>query len=474
MGASVSPSPHCAPLHVVNMICLIVLALAVFTAPASADTCTARGNRTVWDTAPPGFEWEDAFFGSVPKGAVVGGVGANGMEIYICRTFHNHNLIPGKVNSYMGNCDVAWGGTEHDVPMYQVLVNKAHIAEVSWVNASYGYHPPNAVVGGYKCDFDQPGGDFQYIGRSNFPVGPNGRCLASSVVYPGKVDKCLESFHWSYGGKAYNSSHYDILVWNYPVTTPRKPNTTEPITTSTEVPTSTTEFVPTSSTTEVSSISSTEFPSSSISSTEFPSSSTEFPPSSTEFPPSSPKPTECLAAGDVPAKYIAAPAGLKWVSGYTGGAVPPNAVKCGKDTGGQQIYVCRAYFHNSVITGKVSPDYIKACLVPWGGKENKVAKYDVLAKVGDVSIEWEKRTNGTHANHPTVVAAGWNCLCNKPHGTINYVGKTEGRLSPGGALLSSSVHYPGNINICHHNFHYSYSGKEYKDEDYRSMWVKKN
>merc|ERR1712168_100820 len=188
MGASVSPSPHRAPLQVVNMICLIVLALAVFTAPASADTCTARGNRTVWDTAPPGFEWEDAFFGSVPKGAVVGGVGANGMEIYICRTYHNHNLIPGKVNSYMGNCDVAWGNTEHDVPMYQVLVKQDDTAkDLTWVDASDGEHPAYAVVGGYKCDCGDPEGNFQYIGRSNFDVCINGKCFSSNVVFPGKV-----------------------------------------------------------------------------------------------------------------------------------------------------------------------------------------------------------------------------------------------------------------------------------------------
>jgi len=269
------------------------MALAVFTAPtpaASADTCTARANKTEWNSPPPGFAWVDAFFGSVPAGAVIGGYGPKGRYMYICRTFHAHNLIPGKVNTYMGNCDVAWNGTEHDVPMYQVLVNKEHITDISWVDASDGVHPANAVVGGYKCDCDKPEGDLQYIGRSNFDVCPNGMFMASSVVFPGKVDQCLNGFHWSYAGKGYYSSTYQIAVWNYPVSTTRKPNTTEPIETTTEVPISTTQFIPSSST-EFTPSSSTEFTPSS--STEFtPSSSTEFTPSSstefsTQFPPSS-------------------------------------------------------------------------------------------------------------------------------------------------------------------------------------------
>merc|ERR1712080_391236 len=240
----------------VNMICLVVLALAVFTAPTpatAADTCGARVNKAAWDTAPPGFVWKSEIFGDVSPGAVVGGTAPNGDALYICRTFVAHQLIPGKVDKTLGNCGVAYGGKEHMIPVYQVLVYQDHIAETSWVDAEDGFTPANAVVGGYKCDCELPKGNLDYVGRSNSILCPNSTCLSWSTVLPGKVISCEGGFQWSYFGMAFKTKTYQVAVWNMittvaPVTTEELvPVTTEeiiPVTTEEIIPVTEEEFVP--------------------------------------------------------------------------------------------------------------------------------------------------------------------------------------------------------------------------------------
>merc|ERR1712080_375566 len=247
----------------VNMICLVVLALAVFTAPTpatAADTCGARVNKAAWDTAPPGFVWKSEIFGDVSPGAVVGGTAPNGDALYICRTFVAHQLIPGKVDKTLGNCGVAYGGKEHMIPVYQVLVNQDHIAEISWVDAEDGFTPANAVVGGYKCDCELPKGNLDYVGRSNSILCPNSTCLSWSTVLPGKVISCEGGFQWSYFGMAFKTKTYQVAVWNMittvaPVTTEEFVEvTTEevinghteivPVTTEEMVPVTTEEIIP--------------------------------------------------------------------------------------------------------------------------------------------------------------------------------------------------------------------------------------
>lgn len=67
-----------------------------------------------------GVSWVSASNGYVPSGAIPGGYESNGSTLYICRTFYNNGLHPGKVVG--SNCNIGWGGQEVVSPQYQVLV----------------------------------------------------------------------------------------------------------------------------------------------------------------------------------------------------------------------------------------------------------------------------------------------------------------------------------------------------------------
>ena len=66
--------------------------------------------------------WVPASGGNVPDGALPGGKEANGERLYLCRASYNGGVHPGKVRAAFGGCNIGWGGGEHVVSSYEVLV----------------------------------------------------------------------------------------------------------------------------------------------------------------------------------------------------------------------------------------------------------------------------------------------------------------------------------------------------------------
>ena len=52
----------------------------------------------------------------------MGGYDSNNAPLYVCQAQYGGGLVPGKVPSGWSSCDVSWGGTEHYVSTYNVLV----------------------------------------------------------------------------------------------------------------------------------------------------------------------------------------------------------------------------------------------------------------------------------------------------------------------------------------------------------------
>lgn len=106
-----------------------------------------------------GFTWVGSSNGHVPEGAVLAGNTSTGEPLFIGRAHHEGSLTPGKIHRSHGCIYVPFGGAEHSMLHYEVLVAQQ---KAQWVGSSaYGPPPPNAVVAGNDSD-----GSIVYVGRS--------------------------------------------------------------------------------------------------------------------------------------------------------------------------------------------------------------------------------------------------------------------------------------------------------------------
>ncbi|CAG0886306.1 unnamed protein product [Darwinula stevensoni] len=100
-----------------------------------------------------------ASHGHFPDGAVEGGMTADGEKLYVARTEHKGDLLPGKLHPSNSVCYVTYAGAEHHKDTYHVLVNPAK-SNLDWVAASGGSVPAGALQGGRTAE-----GEALFIGR---------------------------------------------------------------------------------------------------------------------------------------------------------------------------------------------------------------------------------------------------------------------------------------------------------------------
>lgn len=67
--------------------------------------------------------WDEAANGAIPMDAVRGGREANREPLYVCRAAFGNGVHPGKVRPAFGGCNIPYGGREHAVRRYEVLVD---------------------------------------------------------------------------------------------------------------------------------------------------------------------------------------------------------------------------------------------------------------------------------------------------------------------------------------------------------------
>jgi hypothetical protein len=90
--------------------------------------------------------------GQLPAQALRGGTDSNGAPLYTCLGSFQGGVHPGKTRSDWGSCDISWGGAEHFVTPYQVLVPQ--------------FSPP--PVKAYQAGVD---GNGAVLGVCNVPYG---------------------------------------------------------------------------------------------------------------------------------------------------------------------------------------------------------------------------------------------------------------------------------------------------------------
>lgn len=117
-----------------------------------------------------------------------------------------------------------------------------------------------------------------------------------------------------------------------------------------------------------------------------------------------------------------------WVSA-SNGSVPPHALRVGRTSDGEPLYVGRGYFAGSLTPGKVHPSH--GCLyIPYGGAEQRLEAYEVL-----VMPETWVPSSGSHIIPGTIYAG------NDADGDPIYVG----RAYHDGDLLPAKVRNPDSI-----------------------------
>ncbi len=153
-----------------------------------------KGNPPV---SPP-VKWVGASGGSVPSNALKGGMEhpPGKQTLYVCRAQFKGGTHPGKVRSAFRGCNIGWGGREHAVRNYQVLLNNPSFR---WVRASNGAIPKGAVKGGME---HPPGKQTLYVCRAQFKGG----------THPGKVRSAFRGCNIGWGGGEHAVRNYEVLV----------------------------------------------------------------------------------------------------------------------------------------------------------------------------------------------------------------------------------------------------------------------
>lgn len=159
--------------------------------------CTGWGATGSWIIESPSEPmrgaavWISASGGEVPEGAFQGGVD-NGEPLFVARGHHGGALLPGKLCRSHGVCYVPWGGAEHPVESYEVLVGFGN-----WVHTSGSAIPPNAFPGGESEE-----GEPLFIGR----VPHEG------TMTVGKVQASHGSCYISYAGQELAFTDFEVLT----------------------------------------------------------------------------------------------------------------------------------------------------------------------------------------------------------------------------------------------------------------------
>lgn len=127
--------------------------------------------------------------------AVVGGhEGWDGSPLWVIRSWHNGELIPGKLSIRHNSASIVYDGKEIGVQNIEVLCAKPET--LRWVPASNGNVPPSAIPGGRTAS-----GETLYVGRARYQLS----------VTPGKVHPSHNSCYIAFAGTEVAHKMYDVL-----------------------------------------------------------------------------------------------------------------------------------------------------------------------------------------------------------------------------------------------------------------------
>ena len=161
-----------------------------------------------------GLYWESADGGHIPESALVAGRRAHGESLFICRAEFEGGIHPGKISHGMVGCAVPWGGREHFLNHYDILLaaiadrgtpeaepgvvtESDTVSGLYWESADGGHIPESALVAGREAH-----GERLFICRAEFEGG----------IHPGKINYGIGSCEVPGLGLANNMDQYEVLV----------------------------------------------------------------------------------------------------------------------------------------------------------------------------------------------------------------------------------------------------------------------
>ncbi|XP_023032752.1 uncharacterized protein LOC6638414 isoform X1 [Drosophila willistoni] len=141
-----------------------------------------------------GFAWVGSGGGAIPPNAVRSGTTRQGEPLYVGRGHYSNSLTVGKVHPSHGCLYVPFGGQEVRINTYEVLIYQRHD---TWVPASPGYTPPNAVIAGHDSD--------------RTPIYA-GRAMHEGEMLPSKVVPSKGCAYVCFGGYEFQKPTYEVLT----------------------------------------------------------------------------------------------------------------------------------------------------------------------------------------------------------------------------------------------------------------------
>ncbi|XP_044751163.1 natterin-3-like isoform X2 [Coccinella septempunctata] len=144
--------------------------------------------------------------------------------------------------------------------------------------------------------------------------------------------------------------------------------------------------------------------------------------------------------------------GLQWVNSYRGRPIPPNAVCCGVDKDGSQVYVGLANFAGDELPAKIVPRRSEA-YVCHNGREIPITDYKVLV---EKKLHWIHNVGG-HIP-PGAVPAGRTLS-----GEQLYVGRKK---------VAGSAMAVGKVHPSHGCLYVPFAGQEMSYRDYEILVYK--
>lgn len=141
--------------------------------------------------------WVPAHNGSVVFGAEVSGMEANGAPLFVCRARFNGGLHPGKMRHSFRGCNIGWGGREHTLGAYDLVISNG--GRLRWLPAAGGQVFQGAMVGGREAN-----GQVLYVCRAFFNGG----------THIGKVRAGFRGCNIGWGGREHTVPAYQLLMAN--------------------------------------------------------------------------------------------------------------------------------------------------------------------------------------------------------------------------------------------------------------------
>ncbi|XP_063699510.1 uncharacterized protein LOC134830077 isoform X2 [Culicoides brevitarsis] len=141
-----------------------------------------------------GFQWVGSGNGHTPDNAVIAGHTINGEPLYVGRAHHEGSLTPGKIHKSHGCLYIPFGGVEHSIRSYEVLVAQPR-AQWRHSTPQNCYHQ-HTILGGHDSDGSQI-----FVGRA-FHEGD---------LIPAKVIPSKQVAYVSYNGSEIAKYDFEML-----------------------------------------------------------------------------------------------------------------------------------------------------------------------------------------------------------------------------------------------------------------------